>query len=144
MSWYLAALKKYAVFAGRARRKEYWYFVLFNFLIVMGLLLIGLVLGAAIGGVDSTSFPFIAVTPVALYGLAMIIPSISVTIRRLHDIGMSGWWYLITLVPGGSIVLFIFSLFDSKPGSNQYGPDPKAAERPVVAPPTPPSTQSPA
>ncbi|XUW99857.1 MAG: DUF805 domain-containing protein [Dehalogenimonas sp.] len=129
MEWYLAALKKYAVFDGRARRKEYWFFVLFNFLIAVGLSIVGVLLGVAIGGFDADSFPFIAVTPVILYGLAMIIPSIAVTVRRLHDIGFSGWWYLITLVPGGSVVLFIFALLDTKPGTNQYGPDPKAAER---------------
>ena len=139
MSWYLAVLKKYAVFDGRARRKEYWYFFLFNLLIAIGLGIIGVILGAAIGGTDSDSFPIIVITPLALYGLAIIIPSIAVSVRRLHDIGMSGWWYLLSLVPAGSLVLFIFALFDSKPGPNQYGPDPKAAERVAAIPPPAPA-----
>lgn len=133
MEWYLAVLKKYAVFDGRARRKEYWYFVLFNFLIALGLLIAGAIIGATLTGTDSAAFPVITLVPVSLYGLAMIIPSIAVTVRRLHDIGFSGWWYLITLIPGGSVVLFIFSLLDTKPGSNQYGPDPKASERSASA-----------
>jgi uncharacterized membrane protein YhaH (DUF805 family) len=136
MEWYRAVLKKYAVFDGRARRKEYWYFVLFNFLIAMGLLILGFILGFAIVGSDSEALAIvIAVIPVSLYGLAMIIPSIAVTVRRLHDIDFSGWWYLISLIPGGSVVLFIFALLDTKPGPNKYGPDPKAAERLSSAPP---------
>jgi uncharacterized membrane protein YhaH (DUF805 family) len=136
MEWYRAVLKKYAVFDGRARRKEYWYFVLFNFLIALGLLIIGFILGFAIAGSASESLAIvIAIIPVSLYGFAMIIPSIAVTVRRLHDIDFSGWWYLISLVPGGSVVLFIFALLDTKPGPNKYGPDPKAGERLSSAPP---------
>jgi uncharacterized membrane protein YhaH (DUF805 family) len=134
MEWYLAVLKKYAVFDGRARRKEYWYFILFNFLIGLGVLIVGAIIGATLTGTDSVAFAVFALVPVSLYGLAMIVPSIAVTVRRLHDISFSGWWYLITLVPGGSIVVFIFSLLDTKPGPNQYGPDPKAGERVPLLP----------
>jgi uncharacterized membrane protein YhaH (DUF805 family) len=141
MNWYRAVLKKYAVFEGRARRKEYWYFTLFNFLIVMALLIVGLAIGAALTDTESETFAFVAVTPVLIYGLAVIIPSLAVSIRRLHDIGFSGWWYLISFVPGGSIVLFIFHLMDSKPGANKWGPDPKAAERTPLSP--PPVNQAP-
>jgi uncharacterized membrane protein YhaH (DUF805 family) len=129
MEWYLAVLKKYAVFDGRARRKEYWYFALVNFLILMVLMLVGVAIGAAVTDTQSDAFAFVAVTPVVLYSLAVIVPSIAVSVRRLHDIGFSGWWYFISFVPGGSIVLFIFHVLDSKPGANQYGPDPKAGER---------------
>ena len=136
MDWYLEVLKKYAVFDGRARRKEYWYFALFNSLIVLGLFLIGLIIGIAIAGSGSDSFVIVGLIPVGLYGLAIIIPSIAVTIRRLHDTNRSGWWYLITFVPWvGSLILFIFTVLDGTPGPNHYGPDPKAAERLTAVPP---------
>lgn len=119
MSWYIAALKKYAVFSGRARRKEYWYFVLFNmifcFILVFADIFTGLFHEQIGFGVLST-----------LYMLATLLPSLGVTVRRLHDTGRSGWWILISLVPFiGGLILLIFTLLDSKPGENQYGPNPK-------------------
>ena len=121
MGWYLEALKKYAVFSGRSRRKEYWYFVLFS-------LIVSLVLSA----IDALLGTFSSSTNVGLlggiYGLAIIIPSIAVSVRRLHDIDRTGWWILIGLVPLiGGIVLLVFALLDSTPGSNRYGPNPKGA-----------------
>ena len=119
MSWYIAALKKYAVFSGRARRKEYWYFALFNMIFCFILVFIDVFTGLfheQVGfGVLST-----------LYMLATLLPSLGVTVRRLHDTGRSGWWILISLVPFiGGLILLIFTLLDSKPGENQYGPNPK-------------------
>ena len=119
MSWYLEVLKKYAVFSGRARRKEYWYFVLFN-------ILASIVLGI----IDGVTGCFNAATGVGLlggiYSLAMIIPSISVSVRRLHDTGRSGWWLLIGLIPLiGAIVLLVFMVRDSFPDDNEYGASPK-------------------
>jgi Predicted membrane protein len=112
MKWYLGVLKKYAVFSGRARRKEHWYFLLFNFIVQLLLMVIDYSIGTFL---------------VAIYCLAVAIPCIAVTVRRLHDTGRSGWWLLISLVPViGGIALLIFSLQDSKPGENQYGPNPKA------------------
>lgn len=115
MDWYLTALKKYAVFNGRARRKEYWYFVLFNFLI-------SLVLGFADGllglTTEGSGFGLLG----ALYSLAVFIPGIAVGVRRLHDTGRSGWWLLIALIPFvGAIVLIIFLASDTQPGPNKYG-----------------------
>ncbi|HOK77375.1 MAG TPA: DUF805 domain-containing protein [Verrucomicrobiota bacterium] len=113
MHWYLEALKKYAVFEGRARRREYWFFVLFNLIIsfVLGFIE-GLFGGPGVLG--------------AIYGLAVLIPGIAVAVRRLHDTGRSGWWLLIGLVPVvGFIVLLVFMVMDSTPGPNQYGPNPK-------------------
>jgi uncharacterized membrane protein YhaH (DUF805 family) len=113
MQWYLAVLKKYAVFDGRAHRAEYWFFVLFNVLISIALMVIDVVVGTfgALGG---------------LYGLAVIIPAIAVAVRRLHDIGRSGPWIFISFVPvAGPIILLIFMVTDSQPGENQYGPNPK-------------------
>jgi len=115
MNWYIEVLKKYAVFSGRARRKEFWMFNLFSFLICIGLIIIESIIG----------------TPGLLtmvYSLAILLPAIGVSIRRLHDIGKSGWWLLITFVPLiGAIVYLVFMLLDSKPDENEYGPNPKLA-----------------
>jgi uncharacterized membrane protein YhaH (DUF805 family) len=122
MNWYLEVLKKYAVFDGRARRKEYWMFTLFNVLISMTLGLIELKIGLT-GLWKSGGGPLSG-----LYTLAVLIPGIAVSVRRLHDTGRSGWWLLIALVPCiGGIVLLVFMIEDSQPGDNQYGPNPKAA-----------------
>ncbi|TAK60993.1 DUF805 domain-containing protein [Methylobacter sp.] len=119
MNWYLETLKKYAVFSGRARRKEYWYFFLFNFLI--SILLV--VIDSAMGTVSAeTGLGLLS----GIYSLAVLIPGISVTVRRLHDTDRSGWWCFIALIPViGGIVLLIFMALDSTPGDNQYGPNPK-------------------
>jgi uncharacterized membrane protein YhaH (DUF805 family) len=124
MNWYLTVLKKYAEFSGRARRKEYWMFALMNFLISI---LISIV-GAVIGDTDG----LIAVSLSGVYALFIFIPSLAVTVRRLHDTNKSGWWILITLVPLiGGLVLLIFMIMDSDPNTNAYGANPKAAPEPV-------------
>ncbi len=121
MSWYLEALKKYAVFSGRARRMEYWYFVLFNLIVAIVLALIDTLLGTTTG---VSSFGLLS----GIYSLAVIILTLAVTVRRLHDIDRTGWWILINLIPlVGTIVLLVFALMPGTPGSNQYGPDPKQA-----------------
>ena len=120
MSWYIEVWKKYAVFSGRARRKEFWYFTLFNILILIGL---G-VISYALTGVSAHNFvPSIVMV---VYDLAVAIPSLAVTVRRLHDTSRSGWWILIALVPLiGAIILLIFYVTDSQPGENRYGSNPK-------------------
>jgi len=126
LSWYLEAIKKYAVFSGRSRRKEYWYFVLFNIIVSIVLGWIDALLGTrgSYAGAGLLS---------GIYGLAVIIPSLAVTVRRLHDIDRSGWWILIGLVPLiGVIVLLVFALLDGTPGDNRYGPNPKGATARVV------------
>ena len=126
MSWYLEALKKYAVFSGRSRRMEYWYFVLFN-------IIVSIVLGV-IDGLLGTSGSYAGAGLLSgIYGLAVLIPSLAVTVRRLHDIDRSGWWILIGLVPLiGAIVLLVFALLEGTPGDNQYGPNPKEASARVA------------
>lgn len=121
MNWYLEVLKKYAVFSGRARRKEYWFFVLFNIIISIVL--------AVIDGVTGSFSPEAGMGLLGgIYTLAVLIPGIAVSVRRLHDTERSGWWLLIALVPLiGAIVLLVFMVQDSKPGQNQYGPNPKEA-----------------
>ena len=126
MSWYLEALKKYAVFSGRSRRKEYWYFVLFNIIVSIVLGVIDALLGTrgSVMGAGLLS---------GLYGLAILIPSLAVSVRRLHDIDRSGWWILIALVPLiGTIVLLVFALLEGTPGTNRYGPNPKEATARVL------------
>jgi len=123
MNWFLEALKKYAVFSGRARRKEYWFFALFYILFAIA---IGFVDGL-LGTVD----PMSGIGTLGLiYSLAMLIPSLAVTVRRLHDTDRSGWMLLIALIPLiGAIVLLVFMVFDSTPGQNRFGPNPKTEER---------------
>ncbi|HEY9433145.1 MAG TPA: DUF805 domain-containing protein [Blastocatellia bacterium] len=119
MNWYLDVLKKYAVFNGRARRKEYWMFFLFNVIISIVLLIVDGILGTS--AVPGTMGLF-----GAIYLLALLVPGIAVAVRRLHDTGRSGWWILIGLVPFvGGIVLIVFLVQDSTPGENQFGKNPK-------------------
>lgn len=120
MNWYIGVLKKYAVFSGRAQRSEFWYFALFNIIISVVLSLLDRVLG--LGGDLSVGVLS------SIYSLAVLIPSIAVGVRRLHDTDRSGWWILIGLIPIiGWIMLIIFYVKDSQPGENQYGPNPKGA-----------------
>ena len=119
MNWYLEAFQKYAVFSGRARRKEYWYFVLFNFLMSIALAFVDNVFGSLNleTGVGLLS---------GLYSLVVLIPSLSVLVRRLHDTGRSGWWVLIIFIPVlGALVLLVFTLQNSELTENQYGINPK-------------------
>lgn len=120
MDWYLKVLKNYVGFEGRARRKEYWMFALFN-------LIISIVLGI-IDGLMASSPESLGVLGL-LYSLAVLLPSLAVSVRRLHDIGRSGWWLLIVLVPLiGAIVLLVFAVTEGTRGSNRFGPDPKEAD----------------
>jgi len=113
MDWYLKVLKQYADFNGRARRTEFWMFVLFNFIITMILTFIDSLIG--------TDFILSG-----LYGLFILIPGLAVAVRRLHDIGKSGWWIFIQLIPLiGSIWLIVLWAQDSEPVTNEYGPNPK-------------------
>jgi uncharacterized membrane protein YhaH (DUF805 family) len=121
VSWYLEALKKYAVFSGRARRTEFWYFVLFNIIVTIVLSLIDRLIGTFSGTANLGILS-------GIYSLAVVIPTLAVTVRRLHDIDRTGWWILIGLIPLiGTIVLLVFYLTPGTPGSNRYGPDPKQA-----------------
>lgn len=110
---------KYAQFEGRARRSEYWYFTLFN--MIVSWIVIGL--STAIGmNSDYGSFGMVGL----IYMAAILIPSIGVIVRRLHDVGKSGWFYFIVLIPlVGVIWLFVLLVTDSQYGDNKYGPNPK-------------------
>ena len=121
MNYYLQVLKKYAVFSGRARRSEYWFFVLFNTLAYIAVIALDNILGLTFQGIAYGVL-------YALYSLAVIIPSLSVLVRRLHDTNKSGWYFLIGLIPIiGGIILLVFLVQDSAEGENEYGPNPKLA-----------------
>lgn len=119
MHWYLAVLKNYFGFSGRARRSEYWFFVLFNFLIAIALAFVDGMVGTfdAQTGIGMLS---------GIYSLAVFIPTLAVTFRRLHDTNRTAWWLLIAFVPLiGAIVLLVFMFLEGTPGPNDYGRDPK-------------------
>ena len=123
MEWYTGVLKKYVEFSGRARRKEYWMFTLISVIIsiVLGIVdrLIGTDFNNGSSGVLSS-----------IYSLLVLLPSLAVGVRRLHDTNRSGWWILIGLIPCvGWIILIVFFATEGVAGPNQYGEDPKAAER---------------
>ena len=121
MNWYLKVLKQYADFKGRARRTEYWMFALFNMVFAFVMIIIDSALGLNFGEVAYGVFYM-------LYCLAVLIPGLAVTVRRLHDIGKSGWAIFIAFIPiVGSIWLLVLLLKDSQPEDNQYGECPKKA-----------------
>ena len=130
MDWYLKALRQWTDFSTRARRKEYWMFTLFYVLIAIGVAIVETILGLGFFGVGLLS---------SLFGLAMIIPGLAVSVRRLHDTGRSGLWLLIGFVPFiGWAVLLYFMVIEGTRGANQYGPDPKGMggdAAPSTAPP---------
>ncbi|MEC5408039.1 DUF805 domain-containing protein [Paraburkholderia sp. MPAMCS5] len=107
-TYYVDVLKQYAVFSGRARRKEFWYFTLFSTAISIVLSSIS----AAMGVSDVLG---------SIYSLAILLPSVGVMIRRLHDTGRSGWWSLLV------VINIIFLAQEGNPGQNPYGDDPKAS-----------------
>ncbi len=118
MNWYMKVLRKYAIFTGRARRSEFWHFMLINIVV---LALLGIARMAFVGEV----IDIIAI----LFCLAILTPSVAVCVRRLHDTGRSGWFGLLPLIPYafllGAVVLIVFMAEDSKPGDNKWGPNPK-------------------
>jgi uncharacterized membrane protein YhaH (DUF805 family) len=105
MNYYFEVLKKYAQFNGRARRKEFWYFILFNSIATMIFAIIGI----------AAHVPYLN----NIYSLAVFIPYLAVTIRRMHDVGKSGWYCIIP------IYNLILACTDGTPGENEYGEDPK-------------------
>jgi uncharacterized membrane protein YhaH (DUF805 family) len=138
MNEYLHVLRNYATFTGRARRREYWLFWLINTAISFVLQLLLIPLGLNLGSPSSTPdlqglspLAVIVVALVVLYSLAILVPGIAVTVRRLHDAGYSGWFCLISLIPiVGGIVMIVFLATDSKP-DNRWGPNPKEVPMPM-------------
>jgi len=122
MNWYVKCLKQYADFSGRARRKEYWMFVLFNVLISIALGIVDGVLGFS---AEASSIGILG----GIYSLAVLIPGIAVCVRRLHDVGKSGWYYLLFLIPIiGAIILLVWFCTEGERSTNAWGEDPKMGE----------------
>ncbi len=108
-----ACLRQYGTFSGRAQRSEYWWWALFNLLVFVA---VGLSRGVV--GADATAVDVVAV----IAGLALLLPNLAVTVRRLHDVDRSGWWILINFVPVvGSIILLVFAMLPGTPGENRFG-----------------------
>ena len=123
MEWYLMVLKRYAQFSGRSRRKEYWMFTLINMIISLAIYAVSF---ATLS--HSTMTSGILVVVFFIYSLLVLVPGLAVAVRRLHDIGKSGWMLLIGLIPiVGGIILLVWAVSDSQPGDNLYGPNPKSA-----------------
>jgi uncharacterized membrane protein YhaH (DUF805 family) len=122
MKWYLNVLNNYATFSGRARRSEYWFFVLFNMIFGIVAIILDNVLGTTFDLGFGISYGYIYL----IYTLAILIPGIAVVVRRLHDVGKSGWMYFIVLIPiVGAIWLLVLLCTDSQVGSNKWGENPK-------------------
>lgn len=119
MNWYLKALRQATDFNGRARRKEYWMFFLFNFLFSIAAAILDNILGLA--------FPQAGYGPIyVIYALTMLVPGIALLVRRMHDLGKSGWWAFIAFVPLiGGIWLLVLLCTEGNKGTNEYGEDPK-------------------
>ncbi|MBD0414052.1 DUF805 domain-containing protein [Oryzicola mucosus] len=119
----------YANFQGRARRKEFWGYFLFYYLGIIVLLFAGLLIDAALGNfhpeIDTDSVPVVTMVVLSVFVLGTIIPGIAMTVRRQHDIGLSGWFYLLILIPSiGGLIIFVFSLIPSQKHDNRWGPVP--------------------
>ena len=126
MDWMILPYRRYFDFSGRSRRKEYWMFTLFMLIIAFGIFLIGgLFSGSAIEAGETSATAGIAFILFAIFICLSVIPSIAVTVRRLHDQDRSGWWWWIQFIPFGSLVLLVFMCLDGTPGQNRFGPDPQ-------------------
>ena len=135
MEWMLAPYKRYAEFSGRSRRMEYWMFRLFEFGAIIGLFLISAIVAGAASSVGGDSaggiVGGIASLLIMVLILGSIIPSLAVTVRRLHDTGRSGWYMFISLIPLiGAIMLLIALFSEGTRGGNEYGSDPKGGDLP--------------
>ncbi len=122
MHWYIQALKRFADFKGRSRRKEYWMFALFNVIFSILTTLIDNAFG-------TDSFVYYLGVFSLLYGLFVFIPFLAVSVRRLHDTGKTGWMLLIAIIPIiGALWLLVLFATEGTRGTNMYGPDPKAKQ----------------
>ncbi len=131
--------EKYVTFSGRAARSEYWYFFLFYMLVLIALMMLFMLLGGGIGAIESgdiSGFAFIPVILMVVFALGMLLPMISVTVRRFHDRNLSGWWYLAAFLAGmiplvgflASIAAFVITVLKGTPGQNKFGRDPLGAD----------------
>ncbi|MCA9017193.1 MAG: DUF805 domain-containing protein [Planctomycetaceae bacterium] len=126
MHWYLTVLKKYAVLDGRAQRMEYWMFTLLDTLFTILIFVLGTVIGSEMSGPGEISG--LGFGLVFFYLFVVLMPKLSVTVRRLHDTGRSALWLFVGLIPLiGTLIMLVLMVLDGEPGENEYGPNPKAA-----------------
>ena len=127
MEWMLMPLKRYAEFDGRSRRMEYWMFTLGYWIVLTIWVVLSFLVGALIGGREGDDFAVgMMLIGIVVIVLGLFIPSLAVSIRRLHDQGKSGWFYLISFIPYvGGIILLVLMCIAGDEGENEYGPDPK-------------------
>jgi uncharacterized membrane protein YhaH (DUF805 family) len=126
-----SVLTQYAGFKGRARRSEYWWFVLFSLIVSIVASILDSILGTTYGPETDRAWAGSNGIIGLVVGLALLLPSLAVGARRLHDTNRSGWWLLIALIPFvGAIVLIVFFVLDGTPGPNRFGPNPKEAAQP--------------
>lgn len=128
MEWMIMPLKRYADFSGRARRKEFWMYQLFVICLYFAVFLIAGVLGVATAGPTGeppAAINFIVGLLFLVVVFGLLIPSLAVSVRRLHDIDKSGWFLLINFIPFGGIILLVFWCQEGTRGENRFGPDPK-------------------
>ena len=125
INYWKACFQKYADFNGRARRSEYWYFTLMNIIIMIPLYIVAIVF--FVNGMVALGVVFIALY--MIYVLGTFVPSLASIVRRLHDIGKSGWMFCVSFIPlAGPIWLLVLLATDSQPGDNEYGPNPKTSD----------------
>ncbi len=134
MKYYIAAIRKYAMFTGRARRKEYWYFTLFNLLFLFITLVIDRLIATKMGFTSFRGTYGLVFGPLSiLYSLFILVPTAAVFVRRMHDINKSGWYILLLLVPIIGFIRAIIRLAeDGEPEENKYGPAPKKIKYDIV------------
>lgn len=134
MKCYVEAIKNYAVFKGRTTSKEFWMFMLFNILIALAIgFIVAFVLIMA--GANDAQLDTICDIVSNVYALFILLPTISITVRRLHDTGMSGWWCLIVIIPIlGWIIILIMCMLISEPFPNEYGPTTKRDYGSIMCP----------
>lgn len=125
MHWYLTVLRKYATLDGRARRMEYWMFTLLDTLFAILIFVIGTMVGSMMSGPGELSF--LGYWLVLAYMFLLLMPKLSVTVRRLHDTGRSALWLLVGLLPlVGSLIILVLMALEGEPGENEFGPNPKS------------------
>jgi len=126
MEWMLMPYRRYADFSGRSRRKEYWMFVLFQFLVMAVLAILAVAAGVLTTDHEPGPLFYLVTAIFAIFLLGTLVPSISVVVRRFHDQDKSGWMYLIAFIPYiGGLVVFVFMCLEGTHGPNRFGPDPK-------------------
>jgi uncharacterized membrane protein YhaH (DUF805 family) len=135
MEWMLMPLRRYADFSGRSRRKEYWMFTLFILLVYLAIITLlavgGGLSGAFAPGADAQmpAIGWVGILLIVIFAFGILIPTIAVQVRRMHDQDKSGWWVLIAYIPIvnyiGGIVIFVFMCIEGTKGENRFGPDPK-------------------